>query len=282
MSRWYRAYEGTVTDAKLGEVALVAECSRSVAIATWHAILESCATVNDGGRIDTTPRRVAVILGEPPAVIERVFAELTTLGMIVGNVVAAWARRQFQSDSSTERSRKHRATKRNVDATLQGRSATPPDTETETEGKEEEEDAGAAGERDQLPASDPTPVKRMIPTEWQPSDEDRAFVAMNTGVPAWTPDRLEHERGSFIDYYRARSVEIGDISAQWRSWVRQAVRLRPGPGIPELRLATDGGRASSRRPGRGMADPAPAERFRQTDEELAAQDARVASWGALA
>ena len=32
MSRWYRAYEGTVTDAKLGEAALIAECSRSVAI----------------------------------------------------------------------------------------------------------------------------------------------------------------------------------------------------------------------------------------------------------
>ena len=37
MSRWYRAYEGTVTDAKLGEVALVAECSRAVVIAAWHS-----------------------------------------------------------------------------------------------------------------------------------------------------------------------------------------------------------------------------------------------------
>jgi hypothetical protein len=64
MTRWYRAYEGTVTDPKLGEVALVAGCSRSVAIATWHAILEDCAAVNDSGRFETTPRRVAVILGE--------------------------------------------------------------------------------------------------------------------------------------------------------------------------------------------------------------------------
>lgn len=82
MSRWYRAYEGTVTDPKLGEVALVAGCSRSVAIATWHAILESCAVTNDGGRFEATPRRIAVALGEPVATIEAAFAEMAALGMI--------------------------------------------------------------------------------------------------------------------------------------------------------------------------------------------------------
>jgi hypothetical protein len=93
-----------VTDAKLGEVALVAGCSRAVAIATWHAILESCASVNQGGRFDTTSRRVAVILSEPVQIIDAVFAELDSLGMIEGNVATAWAKRQFESDSSTERS----------------------------------------------------------------------------------------------------------------------------------------------------------------------------------
>jgi hypothetical protein len=43
VSRWYRAYEGTVTDAKLGEAALIAEVSRSVSIAAWHCLLESAA-----------------------------------------------------------------------------------------------------------------------------------------------------------------------------------------------------------------------------------------------
>lgn len=133
MTRWYRAYEGTVTDAKLGEVALVAECSRSVAIAAWHCILESAASVNDAGRFDATARRVAVILCETPSLIERVFAEMDALGMIAAGQVTAWKARQYESDNSTERSRKHRERKRHVDATLQGRSATPPETETDTE-----------------------------------------------------------------------------------------------------------------------------------------------------
>lgn len=139
MTRWYRAYEGTVTDAKLGEVALVAGCSRSVAIAAWHCILESCASTNEKGRFEMTPRRCAVILQEPIPTIEAVFAEFASLGLIEGDTVSAWTKRQFESDSSTERSKKHRATSRNADATLQQRSATPPETETETYTETEKE-----------------------------------------------------------------------------------------------------------------------------------------------
>ena len=131
MSRWYRAYSGIVKDDKLAEIAVMGACSRAVAIATWHAILESAADMQDGGRFDTTPRRVAAVLGEPALVVEQVFAAMRELGMIGDNRVNAWKRRQYESDNSTERSRKHRDAKRNGDATLQGRCATPPDTETE-------------------------------------------------------------------------------------------------------------------------------------------------------
>ena len=143
MSRWYRAYEGTCTDAKLGEVALVAGCSRSVAIAAWHCLLEAAAVKNDGGEFDSTPRRVAVILGEPITTIEAVFAEMAALGMVEGQTIKAWKQRQYESDNSTERSRKARERKRNGDATLQDahatamqRCATPPETETDTDTEE--------------------------------------------------------------------------------------------------------------------------------------------------
>jgi hypothetical protein len=154
MSRWYRAYEGTVTDAKMGEAALVAGCSRSVAIAAWHCILESCATAQRGGEYDTSPRRVAVILGEPIAAISALFDAFIELGMIGNGAVTAWKQRQFESDTSTERSRKHRQRKCNGVATLQqqdeptpGRDATPPYTETDTHTEseaEQKEDRAAA------------------------------------------------------------------------------------------------------------------------------------------
>ena len=112
MSRWYRSHVGLVTYAKLGEAALIGECSRALVIAAWHAVLESCAETNDAGRFDMTPRRVAAILAEPVAVIEAVFAAFVSLDMIAAGCVRSWTRRQFESDSSTERSRKHRDAKR--------------------------------------------------------------------------------------------------------------------------------------------------------------------------
>ena len=135
MTRWYRSHVGLVTDAKLGEAALIAECSRAVAIAVWHAVLESCAETNDAGRYDTTPRRVAAILAEPIAKVEAVFAALADLSMIAAGCVTAWSRRQFESDSSTERSRKHRDAKRSGEA-MRGHAVEP------------------------LPARDETPVQR--------------------------------------------------------------------------------------------------------------------------
>lgn len=92
MSRWYRAYEGTVNDPKFGEASLIADCSRAVAIAAWHAILENAAAINDGGRYDTTARRIAVILCEPPALITSVLDAFSELGLITAGTVAAWGK----------------------------------------------------------------------------------------------------------------------------------------------------------------------------------------------
>lgn len=108
MSRWYRAYEGTVTDAKIAEAALVAEVSRSVSIAAWHCLLESAAAKNNCGSYDTSARRVAVILCEPPAKIEALFAAFNEIGLTADGAIASWRRRQFQSDGSNERVKRYR------------------------------------------------------------------------------------------------------------------------------------------------------------------------------
>lgn len=138
MSRWYRAYEGTVTDAKLAEAALVANVSRSVAIAAWHCLLESAAGRNNCGSYDATPRRIAAILGEPVPAIDTLFAAFDELGMIGEGAIKAWKQRQFQSDDSKERVRKHRAKKRQETANVTAGNAdvTSPDTETESYKKE--------------------------------------------------------------------------------------------------------------------------------------------------
>ena len=160
MSRWYRAYAGTIKDDKLAEVSVIAGCSRSVAIAVWHAILESAAETDDGGRFETTPRRVAAALCEPLLAIQSVFEAMTEIAMIGSDTVTAWKNRQYESDKSTGRSRKHRETLRNADATLHDRCATPPEAETDTD-TETKEDATSAASSANAPVFDWNDIERQ-------------------------------------------------------------------------------------------------------------------------
>jgi hypothetical protein len=142
VSRWYRAYEGTVTDGKLTEAALVAGVSRSVSIAAWHCLLESAAVRNNCGGYETSARRIASILCEPLERIEALVAAYEEIGLVGEGAVKAWRKRQFQSDDSKERVAKHRAKKRQETADTGKRNAhetpgngdvTPPDAESEEE-----------------------------------------------------------------------------------------------------------------------------------------------------
>jgi hypothetical protein len=149
VSRWYRAYEGTVSDAKLAEAALVAGCSRSVAIAAWHCLLESAANRNNCGSYDATPRRVAAILCEPLAAIDALLAAFDELALTGCGAILAWKRRQFHSDDSRERVAKHRSKKRreNANVTVGNGDVTPPETETDTYKGSSKEDSSAGADK---------------------------------------------------------------------------------------------------------------------------------------
>lgn len=196
MSRWYRAYEGTVTDPKLGEAALIAGASRSVAIAAWHCLLESAATRNNCGSYETNARRVAVVLCEPVETMEAIFAAFDEIGLTKKGAVTSWSRRQFQSDDSKERVAKHRAKKRleTADVTECNADVTPPETETETE--TEGSEAKASSPRAwALPAGVSLQVwtdflanrkrKRLgiSLTAWDKFQSDLAKISANTGIP---------------------------------------------------------------------------------------------------
>lgn len=156
MSRWYRAYDGTVTDAKLAEAAMVAEVSRAVSIAAWHCLLESAACKNNCGGYETTPRRVAIILCEPVDRIEALFAAYAEIGLTVDGAIAAWKKRQRVTTAVTgaERTRKWREKKQRETAVcddgnddVTSRDAVYIETEEE---KEELEPKGSCASGDAL------------------------------------------------------------------------------------------------------------------------------------
>lgn len=227
MSRWYRAYEGTVTDAKLHEAAMVADCSRSVAIAAWHCLLEACAGAKSAVH-GLTARRVAVILGEPVKAIEDLFAAFDEIGLTFAGEVEAWGRRQYESDNSTERSRKHRETKRNGDATLHGRSATPPEAETDTE-EQKEDTASAASSSASAPEIDLIEAERRCS---QAAGVDRLGSFASIAELLHRQADLERD---VLPAIRARPAAGGAVSS-WKFYVpiiREALDRRAPRGEPK-------------------------------------------------
>ncbi len=192
MSRWYRAYEGTVTDAKLAEAAMVAEVSRSVGIAAWHCLLESAASVNNCGSYETTARRVAIVLGEPVERIEALLSAYDEIGLITNGAIAAWKKRQHASDTSAERTRawreRNKAETVNGDACDDDVTSPKAEEETDTELVSSNEDSSSGDE----PSLRPDHVFEFY---------RETAVAIGLPVPRdFTPERRQLTKGRIAQY----------------------------------------------------------------------------------
>ena len=137
---WFRAYADMIDDEKLRLLAFEDR---------WHFVAILCC--KRSGLLDKadTPemllRKLAVKLGLQLRELEAVAVRLSEVGLIDAKTFQplGWASRQFESDSSTERSRVCRAkkkqgnTKRLGSATQMQRcsdvAATPPETDTESD-----------------------------------------------------------------------------------------------------------------------------------------------------
>jgi len=158
MSRWFRHYAGMMRDEKLVRVAL--QCKQPVerVLWVWGAILESAAEINDGGKYDLDIAEAAYFLRADEADIKRIVECLIQLGRLSSDGVAKWRDRQFQSDISTDRVRRHRGRQDqgsdgtgngqsdgcNGDVTPVKRSGNAPETETNTESETKKRKKGAA------------------------------------------------------------------------------------------------------------------------------------------
>jgi hypothetical protein len=149
MSRWFRHYAGMVRDDKLVRAALHSKQSIERVIWVYSAILESAAEINDEGRFDFDTGEAAYFLRADEDELRTIVASLEACGRIAESRVVRWKHRQFISDSSAERVRRHRAkqkqpsdgvgeqqendTDRNSNDAVTLRNAPETETETETE-----------------------------------------------------------------------------------------------------------------------------------------------------
>lgn len=130
-----------------------------------------------------------------------------------------WAKRQYKSDTSTVRVRKHRE-KGNV-------SVTPPDTETDTE-KEKKPPTPLEGER-------PKPTRRRASVATSPLPEDWSPGPFSVGtqsrviVEGWLPQTMAEQLEAFRAHHVAKGNQQADWQSAWSTWVLNTRRFRTVP-----------------------------------------------------
>lgn len=225
---WFRWWVGTAADPKLATVAKRSRQKRIAVIAVWATLLESAASTNDGGRFDLPVDEIAVMLEMKPDQVELILSALVERGLIIEGRIANWEKRQFASDYSTARVRKHRriAGSRSVtgdsgagrsgisgDETFQERFSngdetfqeryvstsetflkrhvTPSETETETEAEGETRARARATPPDSDFPDSGTEPRRLVPGPSAQEIEERNFLSANP----LTPDHIRHILG---------------------------------------------------------------------------------------
>lgn len=108
---WYRAYHGMPYDPKLQVIAKRTGQPMAMVVAVWVCLLDAASQHASRGVIAIDPEEIAVIQGMELEAVEAIIQALRDKGMIDKNSrLASWDKRQHMT--STERSQKHRAGKK--------------------------------------------------------------------------------------------------------------------------------------------------------------------------
>lgn len=136
MSRWFRVYDDLVDDPK----------AQRLSAENFRALINLWCLASKGDGVLPPLEDIAFKLRVSAEKASKLLADLTKAGLFnedeTGIHPHNWSARQFKSDVSNDRVKRHRERKRNV---TQDVTETPPDTETETEAeKSSEANASAA------------------------------------------------------------------------------------------------------------------------------------------
>jgi len=143
---WFRLYSEMLSDRKLARAARLAGCERATAVGVWVGMMCLASESSERGKLLLAPgvpfsgTDIAEEVGCGEETVAGLLDAFARLEMVAweGDALAIthWGERQYESDKSTARVRKHRARKKqggNVSETLPERSRNAPDTDSDTD-----------------------------------------------------------------------------------------------------------------------------------------------------
>jgi hypothetical protein len=152
----------------------------------------------------------------------------------------AWEKRQFASDSSTERVRKYREQQKVKKKRNSNVSVTPPDTDTDTDTDTDNNPLNPpSGEPDNPKPDKPDPQKKprarktKLPDEFELT-EHRTKLAVNYWASKGRWDlSVEDQFFKFRNHHTAKGSTMADWDAAWQTWYSNAVEFtKPTGGQP--------------------------------------------------
>lgn len=213
---WFRLYSDVVDDPKVQRLA-------DKLFRTWINLL--CIARKNGGRLRAYADMAFTLRlseSETRARVETLHqAELFDGDTSKPETLEPhnWNGRQFASDNSTERVRKHRRNvSRNVSTNVpETPRETPPDTE---QNRTESPDAIASSPQAAEVFDEPRQRKRRIDPDWCLTAEDIAYAFEEHG---WPLERIEREAAEFKHWHEESGKKRIDFGRAWQSWVRKSV-----------------------------------------------------------
>lgn len=180
--QWFRFYTEAISDKKLRRIARDNNESMAHVLGVWTIVLSMASDSPERGTLlisDEVPATIDDINDAAGCNVTATFQKLLVTGLVTVGVtddgqtvytVPAWDKRQFESDSSAPRVKRHRerkkAAKMGENVTAEKRYGNAPDTDTETE------DIG------ELPFTDPPAPKAKKPHREPTSAQQDMFGAI--------------------------------------------------------------------------------------------------------
>lgn len=186
---WFRWHHGSVTDPKFGVVAKKAGVRVSDVLAVWVFVLEAASSDADRGTIGQIDfEAVELLLGLEEGQCSRILDAMTQRGLIDGNRIASWDKRQPKrerdTDNSAERTRQYRERQK-------GTKEATANLVTPCDDTERQENARGEESRGEKKEEEPTVLVGSPPAGVESAPPDRVVKLADRRIPCPAEALLE-------------------------------------------------------------------------------------------
>jgi hypothetical protein len=218
---WFRLYSEVLNDPKV-------QCLSGEHFKTWINIL--CIASKNHGVLPDMEALQFLLRATPEAVTEAL-AILTQAKLLTvtknqhGEVLQPhnWVKRQYKSDTSADRVKRHREKAKTVTCNV---TVTPPDTDTDTDtDTEKKESCSANAPPTTKPRSGSSRGSRLT-EDWALPPDWKEWAYSHLSEYGLTPDdgEVERQADAFRDYWAAKTgagATKANWQATWRNWIRR-------------------------------------------------------------